>query len=678
MLSAVPGSGGNLSPAATFTVLISYWGPFKVPEVEALSLMSDRYRLLVESVTDYAIYLLTPDGRVASWNPGARRFKGYDDTEIIGQSFENFYTPEDRASGLPQRALRTAEREGRFEAEGWRVRKDGTRFWAHVIIDPIFNPEGRGVLGYAKITRDLTERREAELALKRSEEQFRLLVQGVTDYAIYMLDKEGHVTNWNLGAERIKGYRREEIVGRHFSIFYTPEDRANGEPAKALATAFHTGSFEKEGWRLRKDGRPFWAHVVIDPIRDDSGEIIGFAKITRDLTDRRKVQEELEKSQQALLQAQKIEAIGQLTGGIAHDFNNLLTAVVGSLELVSRQISDPRQASLIENAMSGAKRGVLLTQRMLAFARKQELALQAVPLDALITSLKDLLQRSIGPLVRIETDFPASLPPARADQNQLETALLNLVLNARDAMPDGGVVRMAGRCETMASSNSHGLAAGDYLRISISDSGTGMDAGTLDRAIEPFFTTKGVGKGTGLGLSMVHGMAEQSGGRLAISSLEGRGTTVEIWLPAARQADSAEAHRVPMPSEPAEKPAERLKVLAVDDDALVLMNTVALLEDLGHEVVEASSAKEALALLSNGERFDLLITDHAMPEITGAQLIAAVSTSWPALPIILATGYAELPRDIPSSVARLSKPFWQADLEKVLAAVTASRIQDAA
>lgn len=649
-----------------------------MPEVEALSTMSDRYRLLVESVTDYAIYLLTADGRVASWNPGARRFKGYDDTEIIGQSFENFYTPEDRAAGLPQRALRTAEREGRFEAEGWRMRKDGTRFWAHVVIDPIFNPDTGRVLGYAKITRDLTERREAELALKRSEEQFRLLVQGVTDYAIYMLDKEGRVTNWNLGAERIKGYRREEIVGRHFSIFYTPEDRANGEPAKALATAFHSGSFEKEGWRLRKDGRPFWAHVVIDPIRDDSGEIIGFAKITRDLTDRRKVQEELEKSQQALLQAQKIEAIGQLTGGIAHDFNNLLTAVVGSLELVSRQISDPRQASLIENAMSGAKRGVLLTQRMLAFARKQELALQAVPLNAMIASLKDLLQRSIGPLVRIETDFPASLPPAQADQNQLETALLNLVLNARDAMPEGGAVRMAGRCETVTASNSHGLATGDYLRISISDTGAGMDAETLAKAVEPFFTTKGVGKGTGLGLSMVHGMAEQSGGRLAISSEAGQGTTVEIWLPAARHSDAAEPQQMAAPVEPVEKPAPRLKVLAVDDDALVLMNTVVLLEDLGHEVVEASSAKEALARLSNGEQFDLLITDHAMPEISGAQLIAAVSTNWPALPIILATGYAELPRDIPSSITRLSKPFWQSDLEKALATVTANRILDAA
>ncbi|MBN9439386.1 PAS domain-containing sensor histidine kinase [Bosea sp. (in: a-proteobacteria)] len=641
-------------------------------------MMSDRYRLLVESVTDYAIYLLTADGRVASWNPGARRFKGYDATEIIGQSFENFYTLEDRASGLPQRALRTAEQEGRFEAEGWRMRKDGTPFWAHVVIDPIFNPETRKVLGYAKITRDLTERREAELALKRSEEEFRLLVQGVTDYAIYMLDKEGQITNWNLGAERIKGYSREEVVGQHFSIFYTPEDLANDEPAKALETAIRTGSFEKEGWRLRKDGRPFWAHVVIDPIRDDRGEIIGFAKITRDLTDRRKVQEELERSQQALLQAQKIEAIGQLTGGIAHDFNNLLTAVVGSLELVSRQISDPKQANLIENAMSGAKRGVLLTQRMLAFARKQELALQAVPLDGMIASLKDLLQRSIGPLVQIETNFPASLPPAQADQNQLETALLNLVLNARDAMPEGGVVRMAGCSETVTSSNPHGLAPGDYLRISISDTGAGMDAETLAKAIEPFFTTKGVGKGTGLGLSMVHGMVEQSGGRLDIRSVAGQGTTVEIWLPAARHSDASEPQRIAPPVEPVEKPAPRLKVLAVDDDALVLMNTVVLLEDLGHEVVEASSAKEALARLSNGEQFDLLITDHAMPEISGAQLITAVSTNWPALPIILATGYAELPRDIPSSITRLSKPFWQFDLEKALAIVTANRILDAA
>ena len=356
---------------------------------------AERYRLLVESVTDYAIYMLDPQGIVISWNPGARRFKGYEDHEIIGQSFSRFYTEEDRAAGLPQHALRIAAEEGRFEREGWRVRKDGTRFWAHVVIDPILNPASGRVLGYAKVTRDLTERRQADEALRRSEEKFRLLVQGVTDYAIYMLDADGIVTNWNVGAERIKGYAPDEIIGKHFSLFYTPEDRERGEPQKTLQAAIANGNAEREGWRVRKNGEIFWASIVIDPIRGDAGEIIGFAKVTRDLTERQKVQAELDAAREALFQAQKIEALGQLTGGVAHDFNNLLTAVLGSLELGRRQISDERQLNLIDNAIKGASRGISLTQRMLSFARKQELALQPVAVDVLIAEMGDLLQRSL-------------------------------------------------------------------------------------------------------------------------------------------------------------------------------------------------------------------------------------------------------------------------------------------
>ncbi|HEX7944951.1 MAG TPA: PAS domain S-box protein, partial [Phenylobacterium sp.] len=335
-----------------------------------------RYRLLVDAITDYAIYMLDVDGHVTSWNAGAQRFKGYQADEIIGQHFSRFYTAEDRAAGVPARALRTAAEEGRYETEGWRLRKDGGRFWAHVLIDPIRSPTGE-MLGYAKVTRDLTERRAAEQSLRRSEEQFRLLVQGVTDYAIYMLDVDGHVTNWNAGAQRIKGYKPAEIVGHHFSRFYTEADRAAGEPARALATALAEGRFEKEGWRVRKDGTQFWAHVIIDAIRDDAGQVIGLAKITRDITERRETQASLEQARLALMQSQKLEAIGQLTGGVAHDFNNLLMAVLGSLELLKKRLpDDPRALALLENAVMGAERGAALTQRMLSFARKQELTLE--------------------------------------------------------------------------------------------------------------------------------------------------------------------------------------------------------------------------------------------------------------------------------------------------------------
>lgn len=311
-----------------------------------------RYRLLVDAITDYAIFMLDREGHVSSWNPGAQRFKGYTESEILGEHFSRFYTPEDLAAGVPARALATAEAEGRFEAEGWRVRKDGQQFWAHVVIDAIRDPGGQ-VLGFAKITRDLSERKAAEEIVKRSEEQLRLLIQGVTDYAIYMLDPNGSVSSWNSGAERIKGYTPEEIIGQHFSTFYTDEDRLEDLPRKALEVAARDGRFEREGWRKRKDGTRFWANVIIDAIHAEDGTIIGFAKVTRDITEKRQAQEALERAQKELFQAQKMEAVGQLTGGVAHDFNNLLMAILGSLEIArKRAAAGQNVVDLIDHAMS--------------------------------------------------------------------------------------------------------------------------------------------------------------------------------------------------------------------------------------------------------------------------------------------------------------------------------------
>lgn len=322
----------------------------------------------------------------------------------------NIYTPEDRQAGKPQKALDTAAREGRFEAEGWRIRKDGERFWAHVIIDAIRDASGQ-LLGFAKITRDLSERRLAEEVLRHSQEQFRLLVQGVTDYAIYMLDPQGKVSSWNLGAQRIKGYDPDEIIGQHFSRFYTDEDKAADLPRTALETAAREGRFEREGWRLRKDGSRFWANVIIDAIRGDDGRLIGFAKVTRDITEKRQAQEALERAQQELFQAQKMEAVGQLTGGIAHDFNNLLMAILGSLEIARRRALDGKDVvQLIDNAILGAKRGASLTQRLLAFSRKQELKLEPVDVQDLVKGMADLLQRTIGGSIEVATTFPLSLP----------------------------------------------------------------------------------------------------------------------------------------------------------------------------------------------------------------------------------------------------------------------------
>jgi PAS domain S-box-containing protein len=634
---------------------------------QASQSVDGRYQLLVEAVTDYAIYMLDAQGNVTSWNPGARRFKGYEAGEIVGRHFSTFYTEEDRRQGLPQRALDTARNEGKFENEGWRVRKDGTRFWAHVVIDPIRGNDGE-LIGYAKITRDLTERKAAEVVLKRSEEQFRLLVQSVTDYAIYMLDATGHVASWNLGAQRIKGYTAAEIVGAHFSRFYTQEDRNNGLPEKALATATREGRFEKEGFRVRKDGTAFLAHVVIDAIRDEAGTLLGFAKITRDITERKLAQQQLEEAREALFQSQKMDAVGQLTGGVAHDFNNLLMAIMGSLELArKRGIADPQLSRLIDNAFQGAQRGAILTQRMLAFARRQPLKPTALDVAALVTNMGELLRRSLGPAVNLVLDFPPRLPHIRADENQLELALLNLAVNARDAMPDGGTIRIG--AATQSVSAGAGLAAGSYVRLWVSDTGEGMDENILARAAEPFFTTKGIGKGTGLGLAMVHGMAAQSGGRLVIKSEKGAGTTAEIWLPLSEHlaAPDAAGETAAPPGGP-----RALSVLAVDDDALVLFNTTAMLEDLGHTVVECHSGKDALAALAKG-RFDLVITDQAMPNITGAQLVAEIRKTQPDLPVIVATGYAELPPGAVDNVRVLNKPFTEHQLEAALRATFADR-----
>jgi PAS domain S-box-containing protein len=623
-----------------------------------------RYKRLVEAVTDYAIYMLDPDGVVTSWNAGAQRFKGYTPQEIIGQNFSRFYTPEDIARGLPKRALEISAREGKFEAEGWRVRRDGTRFWAHVVIDPIRDLDGK-LTGYAKVTRDLTERRAAEQALRRSEEQFRRLVQGVTDYAIYMLSPEGIVTNWNAGAQRIKGYAPHEIIGQHFSVFYTEEDRLRGDPQKGLEIAEREGRVEKEGWRLRKDGSRFWSNVVIDAIRNDDGSLLGFAKITRDVTERRDAQAALDQAREALFQSQKMDAIGQLTGGVAHDFNNLLMAIMGSLELLRRRLPDePQTRRLIDNALSGVQRGTTLTQRMLAFARRQQLDTKPLDLPTLVHGMTEFLGRTIGSGVQIETQFPLALTKVEADENQLELALMNLCVNARDAMDGRGTIVIAARQHEVGAGHETGLAAGRYVCLSVTDSGEGMSAETLKRAAEPFFTTKGVGKGTGLGLPMVHGMSEQMGGCLFLKSEKGKGTTAQIWLRAATAAE-ADAARAPAMAVAEPVPQRKLRVLAVDDDALVLFNTISMLEEFGHGVREAYSGAAALEILRS-EPIDLLITDQAMPQMTGTQLIDAARAICPDLPVILATGYAELPGGVAVDGVKLDKPFTQQALAKAL------------
>ena len=586
-----------------------------------------RFQLLVNSVSDYAIYMLDIDGHVITWNPGARRFKGYEAEEIIGQHFSRFFTDEDRAAGLPQKALKAAAAEGRFEAEGWRVRKDGTRFWANAVLDPVRDESGR-LVGFAKITRDITERREADQQLFASEQRFRMLVQGVTDYAIYMLDTAGRVTNWNAGAQAIKGYSAEEIIGQHFSRFYTDDDRAGGEPGRALQTALREGKYEKEAWRLRKDGTRFLAHVVLDPIYDDSGEHIGFAKITRDITERRRAQQELEEARAALFQAQKLQALGELTGGIAHDFNNLMTVIRGSAELLRRGgLNEPKRERYLDAIIETADRASTLTSHLLAFGRRQALKPEVVDLNLRMDASAELLSRTLGAGIEVKLDLAPSLWMTEVDVTQLETALLNAAINARDAMPNGGEL-------TISTRNVPG-AAGDMICVALSDTGEGMPEEVMNRAFEPFFTTKAVGKGTGLGLSQIHGFTAQSGGRAEIRSAPGAGTTISIFLPRSDKPSTALAV-----TKAALRGGEGKSVLLVEDNDQVREFADNLLHELDYKVVGAASAEEALELLER-DKVDILLTDVVMPGRSGIELARIVRQRLPHLPVLLATGYSE-------------------------------------
>jgi signal transduction histidine kinase len=377
----------------------------------------------------------------------------------------------------------------------------------------------------------------------------------------------------------------------------------------------------------------------------------------------RRVEERTLEREAALAQVhemRKVESLGQLTGGVAHDFNNLLMAVLGNLELVRKFLpEDPKIHRLIDGAIQGAERGATLTKRMLAFARRQELKPETVEIPNLVDSMVEMLRRSLGPGIQITTGFEADVPPTRVDPNQLELALLNLALNARDAMPLGGKLTISAHRERVAAGDVPGLEPGEYVCITERDTGEGMDEVTLKRATEPFFTTKGAGRGTGLGLSMVDGLVAQSGGAMRITSRQGAGTTVELWLPVS-QAEPVERPRLATPM--LVKEGRCCRVLVVDDDPIVLAGTAAMLEDLGHVATEVESAESALQVLQADAKIDLVLTDHAMPGMSGTELAKHIRHKWPELPVIIATGYAELPGELDAGVPRLSKPYRQQDL----------------
>ncbi|MHA7061784.1 response regulator [Azospirillum argentinense] len=491
------------------------------------------------------------------------------------------------------------------------------------------------------------------------ERRFELLVNSVHDYAIYMLDPQGIVTSWNPGAQRFKGYAAAEIIGRHFSHFYTDDDQRAGVPERALSIALNEGKFEAEGWRVRKDGARFWAHVLIDPIRDDTGKLIGFAKVTRDITERKRAQEVLEETRAALFQSQKMEAVGQLTGGIAHDFNNHLQIIGANLQLLRARALGDEELSLVDNALAAVDRAATLASRLLAFARRQPLNPTVVNVGRVVQTMTDLLRRTLGESIEIETIVAGGLWDTSADVSQLENAILNLAVNARDAMQGRGKLTIeAGNAELddAYAARHDEVSAGQYVLVAVSDTGGGIAPDVLERVFEPFFTTKPVDKGTGLGLSMIHGFVKQSGGHVKIYSEVGHGTTVKIYLPRVRAAEQEP------PGGTTDIRGGSERVLVVEDDPDVRAAAVALVRSLGYRTMEAANAEAALNLLDNGARADLLFTDVVMPGTINARDFARrVQEVCPALRVLFTSGYTANAivhhGRLDEGVSLLSKPF---------------------
>jgi PAS domain S-box-containing protein len=616
------------------------------------------FRLLVEGVVDYAICMLDPNGFVIKWNAGAERIKGYKASEILGKHFSVFYTQRDRDAGVPARSLETARECGKFETEGWRVRKDGTEFLSSVVIDALY--EKGELVGFAKITRDVTERHKAQQALLESEQQFRLLVSGVTDYALYMLDPEGNISSWNAGGQNIKGYTPDEIIGQHFSRFYTEADRAEGLPARALSIAQTTGRYEEEGWRVRKDGSFFWASVLIDPIRDDHGKLVGFAKITRDITERREAQIALENVQRRLAESQKLDALGQLTGGFAHDFNNILMIVSGHLQTLKRAAAhEPkllRAAQAIEHA---TQRGATLTNQLLTFSRRQQVNPEQVDIAAQIHAFREVLKSGLGHGISLLVDIAPDTWPVTVDVSEFETAILNLVINARDAMPNGGTVNVS-----VKNASSDELD-GDCVVVDVVDTGVGIPADVIGKIFDPFFTTKPVGKGTGLGLSQVHGFVHQAGGTVkAVSALE-QGTKITMYLPrASERSASLDSGRTEGIS------GSGTIVLLVEDNPAVASASAELLEQLGYEVRWVPDAATALQEIErNG--IHVVLSDIVMPgPMDGVSLAHAIKKTHPGLPILLTTGYSQAAYSARAEYPILRKPYQIHELSRALAEIT--------
>jgi PAS domain S-box-containing protein len=496
--------------------------------------------------------------------------------------------------------------------------------------------------------------------------RFELLVNAVKDYAIYLLDRDGHVASWNAGAKRFKGYTAGEIIGQHFSRFYTEEDQQSGEPERALGIAVAAGKYEVEAWRVRKDGSRFRAGVLIDAIYDEGGALIGFAKATRDLTERWQAQQELERAREAMAQAQKMEAVGRLTGGVAHDFNNLLTIIRSSADLLKMPtLSAEKRERYIEAISETLDRAAALTSQFLAFSRRQPLKPEIFDVGERVLAMKGMIETSVGSPIAVMIEV-GEIGFVNADLNQFETAVLNLVINARDAMPTGGKLSLTTQIVNgLPAVRGHGAAARRFVAIRVADEGSGIAPDTLGKIFEPFFTTKGLNKGTGLSLSQVHGFAKQSGGEIDVQSEVGIGTTFTLYLPLAQ----ADPERRSASRSVRNHQLTTKRVLLVEDNEAVGELARGLLEELGQIVTWAQNGEAALELLEAArDKIDLVFTDVIMPGMNGLELARQVSKRWPDLEVVLTTGYSHvLAEESDHGFPLLRKPYSVERLASILA-----------
>ena len=599
------------------------------------------------AVTDF-------QGAIHSTNPAWQRLLGWSEDELKRMNVEDLRHPDDAASAARQRAQLAAGM-AQVRMENRYRHKDGSWRWLNWTLAA----EGERIY---VIGRDITADKDTARRVHDSERDFRTLVGAVTDYAIFRLTPEGVVATWNAGAERAKGYVGHEIIGQNFRKFYTPEEQDSGLPERLLAQAAREGRAEADGWRMRKDGSRFWANVVIDPIYDENGQLSGFAKITRDITEQREARLALERTREQLTQAQKMDALGQLTGGIAHDFNNMLMVVGGYTQFLKQRLHEPKDKRAIEAIEFAASRAESLTRQLLTFSRRQSLNRTTIELANCFEAMRDILETTAKGNVVLDIAIQDSTWPVAIDLNEFEVAVINLIVNARDAMPKGGRITISARNMKIDESNAVDHLRGDFVVIDVEDEGSGIPPDIVPKVFDPFFTTKGVEKGTGLGLSQVYGFAHQAGGTVRLTSKINVGTKVTLYLPRSREA------AVPVQDEQGARLVGGTEtILLVEDNPDVQSIAASMLEELGYTVRTADSATRALDVLKSAAKIDLVMTDIVMPgPMDGLGLAQHLSKEHRGIKILLTTGYSQAASDPRTPFAVLRKPYQLATMARAV------------